>query len=73
MGDENVHRLEVNATAKMGHIVAIRPPPLVENATFNITSTMLHLMGIKGFFNGLTLEDPNKYIKIFIWVCLKIL
>lgn len=54
----------------MGHIVANRLP-WVENATFNITSTMLHLMGMKGFFYGLPLEDTNKHIKILIGCVLK--
>ncbi|MCE3049236.1 hypothetical protein HAX54_044446 [Datura stramonium] len=38
---------------------AIVPPPLLSNAKFNVTSTMMQLLSMKGVFNGLCAEDPN--------------
>ncbi|PHT36293.1 hypothetical protein CQW23_23993 [Capsicum baccatum] len=45
---------------------AIIPPPLAPGAKFNITSTMIPLLQLKGLFSGLAGDDPNIHLINFI-------
>ena len=41
---------------------AIRLPPTTGEAVFQVTGTMLHLLQIKGFFEGSAHKDPYNHI-----------
>ncbi|PHT44618.1 hypothetical protein CQW23_13776 [Capsicum baccatum] len=41
---------------------AIIPPPLAPRSKFNITSTMIQLLQLKGLFGGLAGDDPNIHL-----------
>ncbi|PHT55057.1 hypothetical protein CQW23_03543 [Capsicum baccatum] len=45
---------------------AIIPPPLAPGAKFNITSTMIKLLQLKGLFGGLAGDDSNMHLINFI-------
>ncbi|KAF3671584.1 hypothetical protein FXO37_07956 [Capsicum annuum] len=40
----------------------IIPPPLARGEIFNITSTMIQLLNLKGLFGGLLGDDPNLHL-----------
>lgn len=46
---------------RAGDTRAIIPPPLAPRVKFNITSTIIQLLHLKGLFSGLSGADPNMY------------
>ncbi|PHT45173.1 hypothetical protein CQW23_14331 [Capsicum baccatum] len=48
---------------------AIILPPLAPGANFNITSTMIQLLKLKGLFSGLAGDNPNMHLINFISTC----
>ncbi|PHT32091.1 hypothetical protein CQW23_28428 [Capsicum baccatum] len=52
-----------------GAIGAIIPPPLAPEAKFNITSTMIKLLQLKGLFGGHAGDDSNMHLVNFISTC----
>ncbi|PHT36007.1 hypothetical protein CQW23_23707 [Capsicum baccatum] len=52
-----------------GATEAIIPPPLAPGAKFNITSTMIQLLQLKGLFGGLAGDEPNMHLINFISTC----
>ena len=48
---------------------AIILPPLAPGVKFNITSTMIQLLNLKGLFGGLPGDDPNLHLVNFISIC----
>ncbi|PHT97467.1 50S ribosomal protein L22, chloroplastic [Capsicum chinense] len=60
-----ISKTEVNG-GTTGEII---PPPLAPGAKFNITSTMIQLLNLKGLFGGLPGDDPNLYLVTFVTIC----
>ncbi|PHT58677.1 hypothetical protein CQW23_01040 [Capsicum baccatum] len=52
-----------------GATKAIIPLPLAPGAKFNITSTKIQLLQLKGLFGGLAGDDPNMHLINFISTC----
>lgn len=52
-----------------GAIGTIIPPPLEPRVKFNIISTMIQLLSLKGLFGGLLGDDPNMHLVNFINIC----
>ncbi|KAK4707117.1 hypothetical protein R3W88_033331 [Solanum pinnatisectum] len=48
---------------------AICPPLTDENAIYEVTSTTLHLLRMKGLYGGLNHKDPHEHVRNFIDVC----
>ncbi|PHT52942.1 hypothetical protein CQW23_07404 [Capsicum baccatum] len=53
----------------VGATGSIIPPPLANGDKFNITSTMIQLLQLKGLFGGLAGDDPNMHLINFISTC----
>ncbi|PHT42642.1 hypothetical protein CQW23_16667 [Capsicum baccatum] len=63
LGDDDLLNPRAGATG------AIIPPPLAPGAKFNITSTMIQLLHLKGLFGELAGDDPNMHLINFISTC----
>lgn len=59
----------INETNQMSCIGVFQLPPVEGNMVFYITSTMMHLIQLKGLFTSLAHEDPHEYIKNIVDVC----
>ncbi|XP_047259305.1 uncharacterized protein LOC124891635 [Capsicum annuum] len=53
----------------VGATEAIIPPPLAPGSKFNITSTMIQLLHLKGLFGGLARDDTNMHLINFVSTC----
>ncbi|PHT37767.1 hypothetical protein CQW23_21340 [Capsicum baccatum] len=62
--DDNEDDLE-----RPGATGAIILLPLALGEKFNITSTMIQLLQLKGLFGGLAGDDPNMHLINFISTC----
>lgn len=54
-----------NESVVHGVASVIRLPLMVENSIFHLTRTMLHLIQMKGLFEGLALKDANCHMRNF--------
>ena len=52
-----------------GEMGAICLPQDYGNVTFEVTSTTLHLLQMRGLYGGLDHEDPHEHVRNFIEVC----
>ncbi|KAF3659204.1 hypothetical protein FXO38_12802 [Capsicum annuum] len=52
-----------------GATSVIIPPPLAPGEKFNIISTMIQLLNLKGLFGGVLEDDPNLHLVNFLTIC----
>lgn len=64
--DLDEDKIEIDGAGATGAII---PLPLAPRAKFNITSTMIQLLHLKGLFGGLVGDNPNMYLVNFITIC----
>ncbi|MCE3215456.1 hypothetical protein HAX54_002445, partial [Datura stramonium] len=51
--------------AKVGFTDALCPPPIGGNANFRVNGTMIHLLSMKGLFEGLAHEDLKAFEELY--------
>lgn len=62
----NIYDVNLDAIGNAGAILLL---PIDGNVVFHGIGTMLQFLQIRGFFGGLTHEDPHDYIHNLLDVC----
>lgn len=60
----------VHEPVELGVVEVIRLPPMVGSTVFQVISPMLHLLQMKGLFEGQAVEDENRNLCNFMDICL---